>query len=86
MQPAAITTPRPNALVLPLALAGMVLHWAQASYAFTRGGPDPANRYEMTGDIWVEIGPNGGVRRFHGVYRYANGGFHQQIVQTQTRR
>lgn len=85
--PGVVSTPPPATeraafVVTPPSLVGKVLHWTPTEYHYAARSPDPGNGRAVTGDIWVQMGPDGVPTLFHGRYTYADGSFRQEIVQT----
>ncbi len=57
-----------------------VLHWTQASLAYSSAGIDPANGRTVLAEVWARLDASGSVTALHARYTFTDGSFHQEIV------
>ncbi len=57
-----------------------VLHWQNYSYSFDPKSPDHSNGQEITGEVWVQVGPDNKPVAMRGTFFHPDGSFHQDYL------
>lgn len=60
---------------------GKVVHSSLIQYEFSPSGKWPENGRKIFGDIWLQVDNGGNPVRFHGLYVFEDGSFHQEIIE-----
>lgn len=73
---------KPDYLVVPKELAGMVVHIVGTVSFRDRGSPDPSNGRPLSIEAWPKFDSDGAPEQYHMLSSYADGSFHQEILAT----